>query len=497
MKVQSAIEKGKEERSKRFKICRYISLAIWVIYMIAVIFLVYTIVNSGMVPMKYEIIVGVVAAAIAVGFGAVIIRKKHGMVPLIIMDVIMAILIGAVAFVVPKVNSLDDFLDKNMSTDYKIDTYYVLAKKDSSFGKVKDLEGHTVNYINDRDDDKLTKKINKEIPSVSLTKEKDTSKGMSTVATDPSYVLVANSGYYDQQESVDENYPKKVKILGKFTIKTKIKKRSGNTDVTKDPFVVYVSGIDTRSGQMDARSLSDVNILMAVNPKKKKILMVHIPRDYYVKIHGTNDTLKDKLTHAGVRGGVEMSMSTIEDLMDTKINYYARVNFNAVVNLVDALGGIDLNNDQSYSFSCWTNRSCVFRPGINSNVSGKCALAFARERHAYQTGDRHRGENQEQVITKVLNKMTSSKTVLSKYNDILNSLNGTFETSLSSDDISKLVKMQLNDMSSWDISTYNVDGTTGMNYTASYPSQKLSVMEPNQETVETAKKKIDEITGED
>ena len=160
-----------------------------------------------------------------------------------------------------------------------------------------------------------------------------------------------------------------------------------------------------------------------------------------------------------------------------------------VTGLVNAIGGITVNSDVDYSFKCYTNPNCTINPGLN-NLDGDCALAFARERMAYSSGDRHRGENQEQVIEKVFDKITSSATLISKYSDILRALSGSFETSLTTSDITSLVNMQLDDMAKWTIESYNLNGTTSGAYTYSYPNQTLSVMFPDAATIETAKAKI-------
>ena len=233
---------------------------------------------------------------------------------------------------------------------------------------------------------------------------------------------------------------------------------------------------------------------LVVNPQTRKILMVNVPRDYYVQIHGTSG-LKDKLTHAGMRGGVKLSKATMEDLLGYKADYYARVNFNAVIKLVDAIGGITINSDVNYTFSCWTDRGCVFKPG-NNKVKGRCALAFARERHAYTSGDRHRGENQQQVIQLVVNKLTSSKSLIMNYEKILNALSGSFESNLSTDNITSLVQFQINDMRGWKFETSNLNGSTGMEPCYSFPRGKLSVMYQNQKTIDAAKKKIKEVLEE-
>ena len=165
-------------------------------------------------------------------------------------------------------------------------------------------------------------------------------------------VAIINSGSFESLLSIDDKLEDKVRILDTIEVKTKVDEENINIDVTKNPFVIYLSGIDTRSNYMPARSLSDVNIILAVNPNTKNILMVHIPRDAYVQIHNTTG-LKDKLTHAGTRGGIKLSMATIEDLLEIDIPYYIRVNFNAVVDLVNAIGGINIYSDVNYSFTCW------------------------------------------------------------------------------------------------------------------------------------------------
>ena len=341
-------------------------------------------------------------------------------------------------------------------------------------------------------DDKtlLEKSINKKIKNSKLEYSENVAELLYEVKDNIETIIIVNSGNYDAMVEENQEYTNSVKVLDTIEIKQRIENTSTGVDVTEDSFIVYLSGIDTRSGKLPAKSLSDVNILLVVNPTEKKILMVNTPRDYYVQLHGKTG-LKDKLTHAGLVGGVNMSMSTLEDLYEIKVPYYVRVNFNAVVKLVDAIDGITLYNDQTKSFSCWTDRDCVFKPGDNK-VKGKCALAFARERHAYTQGDRHRGENQEQVIQKIIEKVTSSKTLISKYSDILTSLNGTFETNITTEEITSLVKMQVDDMSGWTIDTYNVSGSDLYAYTYSYPSRELYVMNPNLKTVEEAKVKLNQ-----
>ncbi|MBP5204862.1 LCP family protein [Candidatus Saccharibacteria bacterium] len=432
-------------------------------------------------------------------------RKTHLLVLTLLNLVGIAIIVGSI-FGFLKINETMSFLDDNLGEKTEYTIYNVFVKKDSSYNSLSDVKGKVFHSVSDFIDTNKLEKAVKEQAGGTVEYAENTSTIMKSVMEDDSYIGLLNSGTYEMaleystqtagdpeshNKTQGDSYEGKVKIIGEIKVPVEKTDLTSDSDITKESFIVYISGIDTRSGQMVSTSLSDVNIVMVVNPITRDILLVAIPRDYYVQLHGTAD-LPDKLTHAGSLGGVALSMSTIEDLLGFKFNHYIRVNFNAVINLVNAIGGITVNSDVNYDITAWTNKSCVFHPGDNQ-VNGDCALAFARERYAYETGDRHRGENQEQVIQKIFDKVSSSNTLVSKYSDILNALAGSFETTLTTNDITSFANMQLDNMSPWTITTYNLDGTTGSALTHSYPYQYLSVMYPDLTTVETAKNKIQEI----
>lgn len=266
-------------------------------------------------------------------------------------------------------------------------------------------------------------------------------------------------------------------------------------NVTKEPFMVYISGLDTRNqNQIKEKGLSDVNMVVAVNPNTKKVLMINIPRDYYVPLDGDSNKM-DKLTHAG-NYGIGCSMKTLESLFDIKFNYYFKVNFKSVVDIVDSLGGITVTSDFNFSstFSL-SGKSYTFKKGEN-NISGDAALAFARERKKFSKGDRQRGIHQQKVITGIINKLISPSMLNpAKINKVLSSVTSNTKTNVSSSQISSLVQMQLNDMASWDIQSFSVDGTGSSRPSYAAGGQKLSVMIPNSETVEEAKAKIAQVIG--
>ena len=257
--------------------------------------------------------------------------------------------------------------------------------------------------------------------------------------------------------------------------------------VPTNAYVVYISGIDTY-GPISARSRSDVNILMAVNPDTGKILLVNTPRDFYVQLRGTTG-LKDKLTHAGVYG-IDVSVGTLEDLYGVNIDYYLRINFSSLVTVVDALGGVDVNSVYNFSYGGYT-----FVKGMN-HLNGQAALAFSRDRHDFAGGDRVRGENQQRVIEAIIKKVTDPK-VLMGYDRILSAVQNSIQTSMPQDVISDQIRQQLTTGRNWSVSAISVTGSDASEYTFSYPGQRLYVMVPDQSTVDTAIAQIQEtLTGQ-
>lgn len=256
-------------------------------------------------------------------------------------------------------------------------------------------------------------------------------------------------------------------------------------NVTKEPFVVYLSGSDTRS-KMLTTSRSDVNIIMIVNPISKQILMVNTPRDYYVANPAGHGAL-DKLTHCGIYG-IGCSVGALSNLYSIPINYYAQINFTGFETLIDAIGGVTVESE--YSFTT-RGTGYSFSTGEN-HLNGSQALAFARERYAFSTGDNQRGKNQMKVLTAVIDKL-SSTTIIIHHAQILNSLQGMFVTNLSSDDINDLVKMQLNDGAKWNIKSFAVTGSGGSNYTYSMPNFRAYVMYQDASLVNNASSLIQRV----
>ncbi|MBR3396789.1 MAG: LCP family protein [Lachnospiraceae bacterium] len=249
-------------------------------------------------------------------------------------------------------------------------------------------------------------------------------------------------------------------------------------NVANNAFLIYLTGMDTISFEgVSELGNSDVNMIAAVNPTTKQILLVNIPRDYYWYLWG-DESYPDKITHSGYYG-VDCSIETMSTLFDMDINYYVKVGYSSVVNIVDAIGGITVWSD--YEFE---------QDGVYINVGenyldGYSALQFARQRYSLPGGDRARGVNQQTVIKAIFEKVTSAE-MLPRFSEVLSIITSNVITSLPPEDLEKIMKMTLDGTSGWNIQSCQVDGAGSWGYCFSLGDEN-DIMIPDWDTVETAK----------
>ena len=248
-------------------------------------------------------------------------------------------------------------------------------------------------------------------------------------------------------------------------------------DLWKDSFCAYISGIDT-FGPVTTRSRSDVNILAVVNTRTKMVLLISTPRDYYVpfKFSPVNGAM-DKLTHAGIYG-IEGSMRALGDYYGLPIHYYLRVNFSGFTDIINTLGGVDVESDAVFS-SFGHN----FHQGMN-HMNGEEALAFVRNRYSFGEGDRARGRHLMAVIKGVVDGLRSSK-ILTNYAELMDEMAGCLQTNASKKMIGDLVQLTLDRKRDWVVLTYSVDGSGATEYAYSLGAYAY-VMVPYPQTLQYA-----------
>ena len=383
--------------------------------------------------------------------------------------------------------STQSFLDGIQSTNYKTEEYLVVVKKDSAFEVVEDLKDKTIaTYTENWENYQTAVSELSGMVDAKITNYDDAIEASSALLeSEVDAVLLKGSIRMTVSEIIPKWNDENIRILYTIKIQTETVSYDRNINVSEEPFSILISGIDTY-GDISTVSRSDVNMIMAINPKTHKILLTSIPRDFYVQLHGTTGS-KDKLTHSGIYG-IDMTRTTLEDLFGIDIDYSVRVNFNTLVNLVDIIGGITITPDTTFKAS-----GCYFTKDEAAMLNGKCALAYSRERHAYSSGDRHRVQNQQDVLEAIIAKMTSSKTLISRYFDILDSISGSIETTIPASQFYKLANLQLADMPQWTIGKVSVNGYGDYNVTYSMGSRLLYVMVPYEDTIEKAKTEMGKI----
>ena len=443
-------------------------------------------------PMKYLLLLLLALAILDIIFFLILFksRLKKGIKKFFsVISVLLSIVFVVGSFYLYKTYGV---ISGMIDTDYATYNYSVMVLKDSDYNSVSDIKNEVISYYETKTKENklLVEKVNK------LGKDSKSYTNLNTLATDllnkETNVIVLEDNYkktlIDEQDDNEYNEVKdfkdKTKTIYTFSFKVKKDNTSKDVDVVSEVFNIYISGIDTY-GTVSSVSRSDVNIVVTVNPNTRQVLLTSIPRDYYVQLHDTTG-YKDKLTHAGIYG-TDCSIKTIEDLLGIDINYYFKVNFTSLIDIVDALGGVNVYADQS--FSTWNGYH--FTKGYNK-VDGNAALAFVRERKTFANGDRQRGINQQALISAMINKCIS-KEILTKYTSLLNSVKGSIITNMPTKTMLSLVKMQLKNNTSWTISTNSLDGTNASKYTYSYSYQQLYVMEPKEESVEKGKELINKV----
>ena len=468
-------------KKRENKLSRTIGLVLAIVQLIATGIFMAGIFKLNMLPTKY-----VVAATVAlVLFWGVILAsqffsKKNAITGKIISVLITVLLIFS-SYYLFKVSGT---VSKISGGEYKLDKVVVSVMADDSAEAIKDAKNYTfgVQYKMNGDQIKQTvQAINEELGTEIKTEEYDTLAEQAEALHDGKVdAIIYNQGFTGVLEEAFEGYEDNTKVIYSHDIKTEIEDTSSDVEVKNDTFSVYISGIDVY-GDVSETSRSDVNIIAVVNPQTHQILLVTTPRDYYVPIPGVSGGQRDKLTHAGIYG-IDASMKTLGELYETDINYYARLNFTSLIDIVDTLGGIDVYSEFAFTTSKDSEYTMDVQEGYN-HFNGKEALAFCRERHNLPDGDNQRGKNQQAVITAMLKKCLSP-TMLLKANAIMEQVSKDVETNMSQEQINALIKYQLNNNATWTIQSIAAEGTNTKGTCYSSGDTELFIMEPIESSVQ-------------
>lgn len=401
----------------------------------------------------------------------------------------LCLIIGSVMIISYQIQT-NDFLTRISSLDTSTDKYFVVVKKDGPYQQLDKLSGKTI--ASNKNDfsaiDKALEKLlaevpvtNKDIPMVQLAENLFENKVDALLLDERMMRLI---------ESDNEDFSQSTKIIHTIAIKkeqTAVNK--GVKDVLNEPFIIYISGSD-QYGKISDVSLSDVNIVMVVNPLTHTVTLINIPRDSYVPLDG-NPKKMDKLTHAGSKG-TQGSIVTLNALLDIDINYYIKLNFDAFVGLVDEIGGVTVDSEFAFTGGYYQGTPVRFNKGPNT-LDGFKALIYARERKNLpdSSGDEGRGRHQQQLIAAIIKKVTTSPALLLNYSNILKVLESSFATDLTKDDIYALIRNQIDTNPAWTIQSSAVTGESDWRVSYSMPGYgKVSVIIVDEDSLAAAKTTI-------
>ena len=474
------MKKHKNNTNKGFNItCKIISLLLAISSVVAVSFIIY----FEILPLTFLSLFIIISGIIVI----LLIKLMNSKLKKWIRSLI--VLLSTLFIIIFLFVSIYSFGTLNMFNDifdlgYRTDNYSVYVLNKSEYESIKELEDKKIGLTNEEAEE-VEKKLSKEIEFYLL--EYDTSIDMIKELEDEKIdAIVMLDTNMELLQDANDDY-KNLKSIYSFTITTKVETIDKSVDISKDSFLIYISGIDT-NGKVASKARSDVNILAAVDPIDRKILILNTPRDFYVELPSKEEY--DKLTHAGVYG-IEESISALEKLYDTTINYYVRVIFTTFIKIVDALDGITVNVPNSFceqTSSRESEEEICLKKG-RQTLNGEEALALSRTRHIYADGDRSRIKNQMLVLEALIDKALSPK-IITNYTKIISKLSNSVVTNIDEKDVTKLIKNQIEENSNWSIETYSVNGTDASKPIYSAGSLNTYVMNPDLETVLVAKEKL-------
>lgn len=479
------------------KVLRGIGIVLSILLVVASFYLLYQLIKINVLPTKLLFLITIIFVLLDAIFALLLCYYTRAVVSKIICVVITLVLIFGSCiggFYISKTGSL--LTNITNVTKHAKNTVSVVVKQSSDIKNKSQLNGlsvGTLRTIGTQGSSKALKELSKDGVVMNQSEYDSLSAMLEAFYNGEVDSIIINelsrSQILDMESYADFDNNTRVVYQTSYKVEN-TDKANAVSDITSKPFNVLISGSDTRGG-FDENGRSDVIMVATINPKTSTILLTSVPRDFYVTTacdaaDGCMQGALDKITHTGIHG-TNTTKRTVEQLLGIEINYTFKVGFDTVTDLVDALGGVDVYVEPGYAV---TNQYFSVHEGVN-HLNGHDALEYARERYAYTEGDRQRTKNQQQVLMGIVNEATKPS-VITKYASIMDAMANTFSTTMSNEEISDLIKYQINNNPKWKMEQYMVDGT-GDTLMCAELGDAASVMVPNQSTVKMAKDKINAV----
>lgn len=465
---------------------KILAVVLGIISLIASAFFSYNLISNKLLPSKYQIII--VAGLLLLTLLVVLFLSRQSIVAktfgIILFSILVATTITGTFYINKSMKALEKVSDSESIKQTKVKLSLVklkssnleeLIKKDDLVTQVYENENKTdINTFVDE----IKGKVNKNLKTTDVDSYMLAAKNLITKKTD---FIVLNEAYRSVIKDFIPEFDELTEVVGDKEF-TRINKISNQAE-DKNSFNLYISGIDTY-GPIETVSRSDVNLIVSVNQKTRKILITTIPRDTYVPIAGGGNNQKDKLTHAGIYG-IDSSIKTLENFLDTKLDYYAKVNFNTLIEVVDVLGGVDVDNVQTFSAGGYDF------PKGKVHLDGKKALVFSRERYHLADGDHDRGRNQERVLKAIIEKASRPESLL-KTSPILSIAEKSAQTNMSKDFMVQMINKEIDASKGYKIESQDLKGIGKMGLPSyAMPGYRLYMMVADDSSLKEVKDKIE------
>lgn len=490
-----------KKNKKQSNIGRVFGVIFSIVMIATTMYLLFNIIKLNVLPTKLLFLITIVFVLLDLIFILLLCFSTKGVVSKIICIIFaLAVSLGSClgGYYMSKTGGLLSSMT-NVAKHSK-NTVSIVVKSSSDMKKKTDLAGRSVGTLANINT-VGSKKILKELTNSGISMEQK-EFGSMTEMLESFYngevdSIVISESSRSQITDIDayKDFDNNTRVVYQTSYKVEnTDKANAVSNITNTPFNVLISGSDTRGG-FDENGRSDVIMVATVNPKTGTVLLTSVPRDFYVTTacdagDGCQEGALDKITHTGIHG-TNTTKRTVEKLLGIEINYTFKVGFDTVTDLVDAIGGIDVTVAPGYAVDSFLMiPSFSVHEGVN-HLNGQQALAYSRERYAYTEGDRQRTKNQQQVLMGIVDKVTSPA-IVTNYASIMDSMSDTFSTTMSSQEISDLIKYQLNKNPKWKMEQYMLNGT-GDTLMCAELGNAAYVMVPDQSTVTTAKNKINAV----
>jgi cell envelope-related function transcriptional attenuator common domain len=465
---------------------KHLKKFVYFLQIISSIVLIGAVYIIGMIPMNYIVIAAIVLLGLLIGeYFLIFYNKEKSKRSLItqIFSVLLSCLFVICSFYVYKVGRTVDMMAQG---GFQTRAISVIVLKDSQIKNETQLHDHQIGYMPLIDTQSMQyaiEDIHKNVGQITTKEYEDPASLVNSLYQKDVDAIILDEAFRSIVEQDNPSFSDDTRVIYQV-MRDEESVASKSVEVTEKPFLVYISGID-EYGDLSTVSRSDVNMLVAVNPNTKQILLISIPRDTYCPLHMNGQY--DKFTHSGLYG-LDESIATLQDIIQEDINYYGRMNFTSFIDIVDALGGVTVNSPQAFVTKIGKYE---IKEGKN-DLNAKQALAFVRERKSFADGDFARGRNQQRMISAIVKKICSPA-IITSFSPVMDTISKSVETNFSSKELNALIKMQLSQMPSWDIQSCQITGEPATLPCYSLGNKTASVVMISDESVQEARQYIDQL----